>query len=162
MSVSIRNMKVKERTTMLLNDSLQYYQSYWNTAISENKALTHRDYIVRAVCPQLHGLYYVKLCLLLTLIGGTRSSTHHPPSKVNTQQHDKANSEQQDNNVTNPSHSDVGFGFHRRSQGHLLIVGDPGTGKVCTSSVIILTISLFYILCYISESTIEICMLYST
>ena len=34
-----------------------------------------RDFIVRAVCPHLYGLFFVKLSLLLTLIGGTSASS---------------------------------------------------------------------------------------
>lgn len=61
-------------------------------AASEEDLLARRDYIVRQFCPDIRGMFAVKLAVLLTVIGG--------------------------------GHSD-----QRRSQGHLLLLGDPGTGK---------------------------------
>ena len=64
-----------------------------------NSELHARNRIVGAVCPQLHGMFYVKLSLLLTLIGGSTAAS-------------------------------MGSGPNRRRRdSHLLIVGDPGTGK---------------------------------
>jgi hypothetical protein len=41
-------------------------------AISGNSKLLHgRNIIVNSVCPQLCGMFFVKLSLLLTLVGGT-------------------------------------------------------------------------------------------
>lgn len=61
----------------------------------EQRSLKARDSIVKAVCPNLHGMFYVKLSLLLTLIGGGKTQNEHS-------------------------------GNRRRSQSHLLLVGDPG------------------------------------
>lgn len=81
------------------------FHSYWNCYNQPStesdpegqdiRSLRGRDNIVNAVCPNLHGMFYVKLSLLLTLIGGSRNITEHQGSR-------------------------------RRSQSHLLIVGDPG------------------------------------
>jgi hypothetical protein len=78
------------------------FQSYWKSyqlppddQDETESSLQGRDNIVKAVCPNLHGMFYVKLSLLLTLIGGSRSTADH-------------------------------HGSRRRSQSHLLIVGDPG------------------------------------
>ncbi len=59
--------------------------------------LLARDLIVRSVCPQLYGLYMVKLAVLMTLIGGV---AHTDPSGTRT-----------------------------RGESHMLLIGDPGTGK---------------------------------
>ena len=77
---------------MLLTKTTAHY-SFSLVCLSDAPLVSH----ARAVCPQLCGLYLVKLALLLTLLGGvaTRESG----------------------------------GIKRRSQSHLLLVGDPGTGK---------------------------------
>jgi DNA helicase MCM9 len=61
--------------------------------------LRGRDLIVGSVCPQLYGLFLVKLAMLLTLVGGVGSMD-----------------------------SDTGVRT-RGQQSHLLLVDDPGTGK---------------------------------
>jgi DNA helicase MCM9 len=54
--------------------------------------MTARNIILRSICPQLYGMYVVKLAVALMLTGGV---------------------------------------YHKgiRSQSHLLLIGDPGTGK---------------------------------
>ena len=73
------------------------FEDIWAAGRALGQPLLARDFVVRAVCPQIFGLFTVKLSLLLTLIGGVP----------------QANSE----------------GMPVRAQSHLLIVGDPGTGK---------------------------------
>lgn len=66
---------------------------FWNCDDSMcGKSFSYRNQIIAAVCPQLHGMFYTKLCLLLVLIGGSTVSSG-------------------------------------RRDSHLLLVGDPGTGK---------------------------------
>lgn len=45
------------------------FEHFWQQF--EGRPFQGRNEIVRVVCPQLYGMYYVKLCLLLTLIGGS-------------------------------------------------------------------------------------------
>ncbi|KAG8468440.1 hypothetical protein KFE25_013523 [Diacronema lutheri] len=56
-----------------------------------------RDLLLRAVCPELRGLFILKLALMLTLLGGV---TRVDPT-----------------------------GQRVRGESHLLLIGDPGTGK---------------------------------
>ncbi|EIE26663.1 MCM-domain-containing protein [Coccomyxa subellipsoidea C-169] len=62
-----------------------------------DKPLATRNQIVSSVCPQLYGLFTVKLALLLMLIGGVERVDES--------------------------------GASIRGQVHMLLVGDPGTGK---------------------------------
>lgn len=80
-----------------VDDTFLVFTNYWRAHNASNRPLTARNAIIRAVCPQLCGMYLVKLALLLTLIGGVAGK-------------------------------EAG-GLRKRGQGHLLLVGDPGTGK---------------------------------
>lgn len=65
----------------------------------KTESLRSRDSFVSSVCPQIHGRRIVKLALLLTLIGGVEEESKNNDSEK------------------------------RRGMPHLLLVGDPGTGK---------------------------------
>jgi len=68
-----------------------------------------RSILVQSVCPQLYGLFFVKLSLLLTLVGGTNPNSEFYQGSNNS--------------------SGGSIRMHRRFQSHMLIVGDPGCGK---------------------------------
>ncbi|KAJ1663151.1 DNA helicase mcm9 [Coemansia sp. RSA 1646] len=71
------------------------FRRYW--ADNAETPVAARNTIVSSLCTQVHGLFYAKLAVALTLIGGVAR--------------------------TDPS------GLRVRGDGHLLLVGDPGTAK---------------------------------
>ncbi|KAL4196460.1 hypothetical protein AMTRI_Chr04g246300 [Amborella trichopoda] len=76
-------------------DVVKKFEQFW-TYYKENP-LRGRNVILQGICPQVFGLFTVKLAVALTLIGGVQ-------------------------------HIDAS-GTKIRGDSHLLLVGDPGTGK---------------------------------
>ncbi|BDA40702.1 probable DNA helicase MCM9 [Coccomyxa sp. Obi] len=86
----------KQRDAVDLSSSVKsFFAEFWKS--SAEKPLAFRNQIVCSVCPQLYGLFTVKLALLLMLIGGVERVDES--------------------------------GMRIRGQVHMLLVGDPGTGK---------------------------------
>ena len=71
------------------------HRDFW--AAHASKPLLGRNKILASICPQIYGLFLVKLATALTLVGGV------------------------------PLRDDSGS--HIRGEIHMLLVGDPGTGK---------------------------------
>ena len=72
---SIKAISSNERLKILKNkDSFEIFDKFWLKYSHGDDAFTGRDVIIRSICPQLFGLFMVKLALLLTLVGG--SATH--------------------------------------------------------------------------------------
>lgn len=75
--------------------SIALSRDFW--AYHADCPLKGRNKILASICPQIYGLFLVKLAVALTLIGGC------------------------------PRQDDAGA--HIRGECHMLLIGDPGTGK---------------------------------
>ncbi len=78
-------------------DALEDIKLYWQEAQETGKVISARNHIIKSFCPQIYGLYAVKLALALVLTGGNTMTTND--------------------------------GLRLRGDSHMLLVGDPGTGK---------------------------------
>ncbi|TVU12043.1 hypothetical protein EJB05_45664 [Eragrostis curvula] len=77
-------------------ETIEEFEHFWENE-HKDTPLEGRNLILKAICPQIFGLFTVKLAVALTLIGGVQ-------------------------------HVDAS-GTKVRGEPHMLLVGDPGTGK---------------------------------
>ena len=103
-ATAVVKSKRERDTTKIPPEKILEFQSFWEK--HSQKPFSGRDLIISSICPQLCGLFTVKMASLLMLIGGV--------SKDRTES------------------SDLGLnvsGIGTRGEIHFLLVGDPGTGK---------------------------------
>ncbi|XP_022642568.1 probable DNA helicase MCM9 isoform X3 [Vigna radiata var. radiata] len=92
---NVRRVNELKSVIDVSDDFVMKFKQFW--AHFKDSPLKGRNAILRGICPQVFGLFTVKLAVALTLIGGVQ-------------------------------HVDAS-GTRIRGESHLLLVGDPGTGK---------------------------------
>ena len=93
-AVYIEQNTVSVDSHSCVTDFEHEFEEFWR--MNQTTRLQARNLILKSFCPQVHGMYLVKLAVILVLLGGV-------------QKEDK--------------------GIRIRGDPHLLLVGDPGTGK---------------------------------
>lgn len=116
---SVKVLNARDRLSSLTMESQKVFTLYWDLHRKDGKELLARNKIVRAVCPQLYGLYGVKLALLLTLIGGSDPAKR---SRI-TDDFNADNFSPSEDVDEIPKGTQLSPAMRTRCQSHLLIVG---------------------------------------
>ncbi|RHY87974.1 hypothetical protein DYB35_007838 [Aphanomyces astaci] len=93
-SIRLKNVNGTARA-MVTDDLRREFDQFWHA--HHDTPLAGRDVILSSICPQVYGLFIVKLAVALTVIGGCAYVDDR--------------------------------GMKTRGDSHMLLIGDPGTGK---------------------------------
>ncbi|ETV73427.1 hypothetical protein, variant 2 [Aphanomyces astaci] len=93
-SIRLKNVNGAARA-MVTDDLRREFDQFWHA--HHDTPLAGRDVILSSICPQVYGLFIVKLAVALTVIGGCAYVDDR--------------------------------GMKTRGDSHMLLIGDPGTGK---------------------------------
>lgn len=135
---SIVALNSTEQAVSLSGATAAEFEAFWRSCRDRNALFEARNVIVRSVCPQLYGMFYVKLALLLSLVGGSDTSrisdtasssggSGNGGSDSGVSADTNAGVWSNTNNTNNSSVNkeedyDASRGVHRRSHIHMLMV----------------------------------------
>lgn len=85
-----------------LSEKMMTYKADWLEQLQKYGELGVRDIILRSICPDVYGMYPIKLAIALAICSGNEIS-----------------------DIKSGDHDDL----HHRGQSHVLLVGDPGLAK---------------------------------
>ena len=147
---SVVAVNAAEQVVSLSEATAAEFEIFWRAYRDANAEFLARNVIVKSVCPQLFGMFHVKLALLLSLVGGSSvdkvhsTATEHTTINNTTTDLTGDHSSNINNNTISeqqqqPKNYDIARGVQRRSHIHMLMVI-----HCCSVSQYIAYVSVYY------------------